>query len=690
MFLTKLKHVFILVIAVLVASSAAAARRRAVGHPTPRFNEASTQGGYPSSPSVIHGASLSLHVSSSVQPLTVEIVNLVDPNQVLTTIRNLNSRVQNCSGQFLTGCDWDVTTTFAIPFNWPSGYYAARFPTAFGTRWAPFVVRAAQPGSTSKILAISPTHTMQAYNRFGGSSLYFDDLGRPQRFVDRVSYERPYSQDDGLGGYSDYEEFFVDWMRGEGLLFEAATDVDLEDATLLSRYNLVIIAGHSEYWTAGARHNLEQFSQRGGHIAVLNGNSMWWQIRLEDNNRTIVGYKQDAVPEDPFLRQKPQLVTTNWYQHPVNNPETKILGTTFLHGGYANRVPGNPDDYSLLPLEQRTGWTVTEPTSWVFQGTNLTRGATFGREAVGLEVDGALFNCDANGNIVGIDPAAGTPLNFHVLAVTPASDGYGTMGVYTNSAGGTIFNAASQRWAFGLRDNPIIRRITRNVIDRLSGGVPLPFDEKQSIVLTEDTFNCQQYTMYTLPGWTNTLESRAAVTGRCAYEGAGGVELSGAEGIELIRDFTPTPAVRTQVELRFYINLDAYQRRFEGPIPLVTLRHTVGRVSEQPLLVEFDVVNGQQMARVARRDPSGNFVPTDWIQMGSGWHLIEVSWRSPGEIALQVDGGQRRTMNNPDGGQHVGEVFFEYLKATQPESGFVCIDAIAVGTAKLGSVAPIK
>ena len=100
-----------------------------------------------------------------------------------------------------------------------------------------------------------------------------------------------------------------------------------------------------------------------------------------------------------------------------------------------------------------------------------------------------------------------------IRAWTPASEGTATLGIYTNSAGGAVFNAATQRWVYGLRDNPVVSRITRNVIDQLITGEPVPHDEKTAMLLTEETFNCQQYTPRLLAGWTHTLETKAAVTG---------------------------------------------------------------------------------------------------------------------------------------------------------------------------------
>jgi hypothetical protein len=673
MFPTKLKHALILVLAALAPLCADAARRRSTEHPGLSLIELFSQGGYASSSSVFQGGFLTFHIASASEPLTVEIVNLAEPDRVLMTIENLTSHAQNCAGLSAGGCGWEATTTIVVPASWPSGYYAARFPTSLGQRWAPFVVRSAQPGDASKMLVLSSTHTMQALNSFGGP---------PE---DRVSYQRPYRQHDGLGGFSDDEQLFIDWLTAQGLPFEAASDTDLEDATLLSRYNLVVIPGHAEYWTARARENIERFSRNGGHIAVFNGNTMGRQVRLEDDNQTIAGTFQ-AGSADP---EHQKLAAANWFEHPLYNPETRLFGTSFFYGGFANLAD---DDVSLLPVEQRTGWTVIAPSHWIYEGTNLVLGSTFGRETVGPEVGGTLFNCDpSNGNIIGADASSGTPLNYHILAWTPTSEGTGTLGIYTNSAGGAVFNAATQRWVYGLRDNPTVSRITRNVIDQLITGQPIPNDEKTAMLLTEETFNCQQYTPRLLPGWTQTLKAQAAVTERCSYEGTAGLELSGLQGIEVVRDFTPTEPLKV-IGARFYINVDSYEGQPDMPLARVTLRNTVEGQVDVPLVVEFNIVDGKAQSRLVRRDSAGNVFAGDWLALGSpGWHIYWLTWRSPGQIVLQLDKIPTRTLDNPDSTQFVGEIAFEYPAVIRSDDNrFVCFDGLAVGHVKPGSLPPIK
>jgi hypothetical protein len=679
---TRLQAVGAIALLLFIAAPAGAARRHSVRHPSPVFNPAYTEGGYANRTSVPQGGQITFHISTSVSPFKVSIVNLADQSTVLHEVPNLTSLVQNCSGRFTQGCGWRATHTMNIPNSWPSGYYAALFPTSFGERKLIFVVRENDPGSTSSILLVSPTNTYQAYNEFGGRSLY--PSADPRRAT-RLSFDRPYDHDAGIGRYDIWERKFVDWMRGEGRAFEVATDSDLEDPTLLGRYDLVLLVGHSEYWTSEARANLETFSGNGGHVAVFGGNTMWWQVRFEDNGRTLVGYK---ASDDPIRDTNEQLVTTHFWNAPVNRPENVILGSSFRFGGYANRV-ADPNSYDMIPVEQRTGYLVTEASHWIFQGTNVTQGTAFGREIAGLEVDGALYNCAAVTGALSPDGSDGTPLNYHILAVTPASDGHGTIGIYTNPAGGAVFNAGTQNWVYGLASDPVVQTVTRNVLNRLGSGQRQVYDAVTSPILTQDLFNCPQTSKTFLPGWQSDKE-RGQLTSECAYEGPAGLRLSGSEAIAISRDFTPMGEARNHVEVRFYLKADELAKRNQFPAPFITLQQRIGSKVSQVAYAEFDVIDGKKMARVARRDPSGNFFASDWITLAAGWHLIEMSWRSPGTVTLQVDGASTVSLENPNANQVASEMVIEYPLAEVPDSGHACLDAIAVATQKLGPVAALK
>lgn len=663
------------------ASHADAARRRPSHSVEPAFNAAYTEGGYADATSVRQGSSIGLRIATSASPFTLRVVNLARPNDVLLS-RTLTSRPRNCSGRGTSGCAWPLTTTIDIPQTWTPGYYGAIFPTSFGDRWLLFVVRENVPATWSRTLVISPTNTYQAYNDFGGRA--FGPSDDPYR-ITHLSFDRPYSGESGLGRFVAWEKLFMDWMTSENRRFEVATDTDVEDPTLLSRYDVVVIAGHSEYWTSAARQNLQQFSREGGHIAVLSGNTMWWQVRLEDNKRTIVGYK--GAPYDPQIGNEDELVTTNWFTHPVNDPENRILGASFRNGGFANKLNDLPNNYDMKPVEQRTPWRVTDAQHWILAGTNLANGSEFGREIAGLEVDGVVFNCGTNGNVLGPDGSDEAPLNYHILAITPASSGWGTMGFYVNSAGGGIFNAATQGWMWGLADSPIIQKITANVLDRFSFGNPFVYDPVQTSVIAMDSFNCPATTI-AQPGWRGDV-GRGTTTAACAYEGPGGLDLSGSGPIALARSLAPAEQSRDHVEVRFYVKADELEQRTTDPMSIVALRSRQNTASTTVASVELDRTGDIRRIRVARRGPDG-FAASSFVTLTNGWHLVEVSWRSPGTITLQVDGGTPVTLANPHGGQTVNELVVALPETTRAQGGRVCIDALAAATEKLGGVPALK
>src|SRR5262249_28430624 len=152
------------------------------------------------------------------------------------------------TGHYDQGCGWTATTTFSVPANWPSGYYAARFPTSHGLRNVLFVVKAARSGRKSPIVVISATNTYQAYNSFGGKSVY-DDGSTDGMRASQVSFDRPYDRADGLGDFELWEQHFVAWLQKQQRAFDVLTDADLESADALTGYKLALIVGHSEYWT---------------------------------------------------------------------------------------------------------------------------------------------------------------------------------------------------------------------------------------------------------------------------------------------------------------------------------------------------------------------------------------------------------------------------------------------------------
>ncbi|WP_330237793.1 N,N-dimethylformamidase beta subunit family domain-containing protein [Streptomyces sp. NBC_00525] len=362
--------------------------------------------------------------------------------------------------------------TLDVPRDWPSSLYVARFhddrpetpePERDPEHEVWFAVRAARPATASAVLVSIPFATWRAYHRAGqpGRSIYYaEEPGRAAR----VSFTDP-----GGGPPPErWEEPLLRWLPEAGYPVEFCSGLDLDDGReLLSAYRLLIVNGHDEYWSAGMRDSVEEFVRRGGNLAVFAGNTAWWQMRLEDGGRTMVCHR-DATT-DPVAATDPRRTTVEWSSSPVDRPENSMTGVSFRNGAGSWGAG--------MSLIGRESYTVRFADHWVFEGTGLGDGDAFARGALGYETDAAEL--DWSSGVPRATGRDGTPRSFAVLATadlrhwrTYGQGGWATMGVFRLGAG-TVFNAATINWGRAL-DDPAVDRVTRNVLDRLGGAVPVP------------------------------------------------------------------------------------------------------------------------------------------------------------------------------------------------------------------------
>jgi hypothetical protein len=73
------------------------------------------------------------------------------------------------------------------------------------------------------------------------------------------------------------------------------------------------------------RDSVERFVANGGNVAFFRGNVCRWQVRVENNNRTMVCYRY-RVADDPLAGTDNERVTVNWYAAPVDRPGNRMTG----------------------------------------------------------------------------------------------------------------------------------------------------------------------------------------------------------------------------------------------------------------------------------------------------------------------------------------------------------------------------
>jgi hypothetical protein len=349
--------------------------------------------------------------------------------------------------------------------DWRGGLYRAVFeagpeeadPVSAHDNEAYFVVRPARSGQ-APILFSLPFATWQAYNRAGvpGQGLYWTE--DPQR-AGRVSFDRP-----GGGPPPErWEHGLLRWIRQQDFAVDYCSNLDLHlEPTLLDPYRLLLIGGHDEYWTWEQRDAVEAFTRRGGNVAIFGANTCWWQMRLEDDGRTMICHR-DALADPAHSGTRPELTTVEWSSAPVCRPENAMTGLSY-------RLGAGCWTPSMDPMREER-YTVRFADHWVFSGTGLVDGDQFGQGCLGYETDAAeVCECDRVPRVTGRD---GTPGSFTVLASADlrhwaeyGQGGAATLGVFT-SGRGTVFNAGTVNWGAALAD-PVVARITWNVVTRLS------------------------------------------------------------------------------------------------------------------------------------------------------------------------------------------------------------------------------
>jgi hypothetical protein len=311
----------------------------------------STIEGYTTTTSVTQGDTLEFCVSNSPDPgtssdFTLEIFP-VNEDYFAGTASPIFHGGNNAGSHpyppmaYASGCDWPVGCSAPIGEDWPSGLYLAVLRNGNGAETAiNFVVKSSGSGAASPILFCWPVTTCQAYNDKAGKSLYPTE--GPTRYH-KVSFDRP------TDWRSSYALPFWQWLTEEGYEVDACTSLDLhQDPDFLTNYQLLLSVGHDEYWSKEMRDNVENFIANGGNVAFFSGNTCWWQVRLEDDDRTMVCNK--SALDDPLTGVDNERVTTNWASAPVNRPENLLTGVSYRTGAQSSDPPP-PASYQILAAD---------------------------------------------------------------------------------------------------------------------------------------------------------------------------------------------------------------------------------------------------------------------------------------------------------------------------------------------------
>ena len=666
--------------------------------PFPIIPELYNIGAYASDFSVAQGSSISLHISTNApDPFSIQIYREGDTREYIQTISNLNASVKDCTGNYDTGCDWPVVVTFTIPQTWKSGVYTVDVPRVGGTTKAIFVVREGEPGSTARMLLVSAVMTWNCYNYYGGKSCY-NGTSTDNVASTELTFDRPLVKTNGGSQleFNRWEKPFIQWAEREGYAMEHITDFDLEyEPDILNAYDVVVIAGHNEYWTWNARQAVKGFINQGGRFVNLSGNTMWKQVRFEGNGRTMILHRSTA--SDPI--QDPQLTTGQNWDQPINDSAYFVTGAHWRSGGY-------PLAFAL----GYGGYWAQNTNHWIFAGTNLQDNDVFGRNTsqddslFEHEADGLPFNCAADGStITGPIPNTGTPKSYTILGIAPVNNTQNTfyniaaMGIYTVPGGGAAFNANTTGWSIALGTaDPVLSRITKNVLNRfLAGNVPEEPKKIDSDHLFVDRFNCSDLAQGSFPqaSWKNNIadtnyyetnNTDNLLTAGCGITGSGLKLVLGSSKngmsyqTQLMPDWSSQDAIRTSMVLNL-----ANTTLAEGAVFDFVRYYNDPRLGQSSVLVaalQLSRVNGKLAMRF---QPAGKNLP--WrVVPSNNTFMLETVWNQPDDqVQIVIDGFTFQENLDLSVSPAINRVDYGLVQPVGANSGSLCLDDFIID--KLGS-----
>jgi hypothetical protein len=315
--------------------------------------------------------------------------------------------------------------TFQIP-DVPSGLYYLQFTGADGrVGYAPFVVRPAILGATSRILVVLPTNTWEAYNFQDVDGNGYGDTWYAGPPNGRVDLARTYIARGAPPRFYRYDLPFLHWLYWSGKSAEFISDSDFDlianGEQLAHAYDLVVFEGHEEYVTSHEYDVVQRFRDLGGNLMFLSANNFFWKVDKTGQVLHKIGKWRDA-----------------------GRPEAALIGVQY-------RANDDGQRQGLFTVQSAT----TAP--WLWSGTGLGDGSTFGQfvGGYGIEIDAT---------------APSSPPGTLVLAQIPDLYGPGItaqMSYYETAAGAKVFAAGTLDFGGSATFWPV-KQILDNLWARLS------------------------------------------------------------------------------------------------------------------------------------------------------------------------------------------------------------------------------
>ncbi|MDQ0417013.1 hypothetical protein J2Z48_001185 [Croceifilum oryzae] len=390
------------------------------------------------------GEKMELKVHSPLPSFSVDFIRYGAKEKLVHQIKNIHGKKQNYDlYAYRNGANWETSHLFQIPLDWQTGLYGARLYDASGKEFhIPFNLRDTSYVSRPKnkrIAILSSTNTWQAYNSWGGASLYWyfaPDHIKPSDSAQLVNTQRPNPAATPVGEVTHLasgEKYILAWLENNHFPYSLISDWDLHHQPhLLKDFGTLIINTHGEYWTKEMYDALEQFMDQGGNVVSLSGNGCYWKTVIKEN---LMEVRKDGS-HHLLIGERGGL----WRD--LERTESRMLGVRY----------NGPATDSFYPYK------IKNADHWIFANTGLKNGDLVGEK--GLRGGASGHETDIMDEF--------TPKNTILLAkgTNPKKKQGAEMIYYDHPKGGGVFSVGSIAFGSSLIMDSDLTKIVKNVLDR--------------------------------------------------------------------------------------------------------------------------------------------------------------------------------------------------------------------------------
>jgi hypothetical protein len=439
--------------------------------------------GYSTTQSVNVGSTINFKVKSNTTNYRVDILRLgyyggdgarrwatnIVPSNAGGSTNQPVCRTYSDTGLIDCG-NWSVSASWAVPSTAVSGIYIAYLhPTGTTdpeqSSQIEFVVR--NDASRSQLLVQTSDATMQAYNTYGGNSLYTCTVACPPgdpaayKAAYKVSFNRPSTigvDDGGRSSMFNGAEYpMIRFLERNGYDISYFSQLDTEErGSLIRNHTTFMSQGHDEYDSANQRAAITAARDSGVNLAFFTANELFWKTRYEPSqdgtntaDRTLVGYKDTHFTS----QQDPVSWTGTWRDNRWAAAADNVVPENALTGQSFTVNAGTSEIVASAPFARYRLWRNTPVANLV--GTQTL---ALGTDTLGYEWDVDIDN--------GYRPAGEFDMSSTTVSGVESFTDYGSsvaenttqthsLTMYRAASGARVFNTGTVQWSFGLDDQNV-------------------------------------------------------------------------------------------------------------------------------------------------------------------------------------------------------------------------------------------